>query len=252
MSRTVSTEPQCLYSRAVPLLPLWAVRSVQSLSACTRVHFALVAHLLQKPSAFSRTIRFILKYIRSHQQPFYAILIHYPSSYPLSQRKCGNCTTARALKYMYRTLKHKSHWNDAQGTPGCMFYTSTHPFPSARVNYSTILWYCYQAPGLRSVQWDIWYLFIYCSWVSTCWQWSVDLYKNRNGDSYIHGEKQNTKQCKNKECTKEKTKIENNTQNSTKNIYKGENKNRKQYIEQYKKQRIRKIEHKKHKNNIKT
>ena len=42
---------QCLYkgalylylwswkSRAIPLLPLWAVRPVQSLSACTRVHF---------------------------------------------------------------------------------------------------------------------------------------------------------------------------------------------------------------------
>jgi len=26
-------------SRAIPLLPLWAVRHVQSLSACTRVHF---------------------------------------------------------------------------------------------------------------------------------------------------------------------------------------------------------------------
>jgi len=23
------------------------------------------------------------------------------------------------------------------------------------------------------------YLFIYCKWVSTRWQWSVDLYKNR-------------------------------------------------------------------------
>jgi len=30
-----------LYSRAIPLLPLWAVRPVQSLSACTRVHFTL-------------------------------------------------------------------------------------------------------------------------------------------------------------------------------------------------------------------
>jgi len=27
------------YSRAIPLLPLWAVWPVQSLSACTRVHF---------------------------------------------------------------------------------------------------------------------------------------------------------------------------------------------------------------------
>jgi len=35
MGRTACTEPQCLYSRAIPLLPLWAVRSVQSLSACT-------------------------------------------------------------------------------------------------------------------------------------------------------------------------------------------------------------------------
>jgi hypothetical protein len=39
MGRTVCTEPQCLYSRAIPLHPLWAVRSLQSLSACTRVHF---------------------------------------------------------------------------------------------------------------------------------------------------------------------------------------------------------------------
>jgi len=35
MDRTTCTEPQCLYSRAIPLLPLWAVRPVQSLSACT-------------------------------------------------------------------------------------------------------------------------------------------------------------------------------------------------------------------------
>ena len=35
MDRTACTEPQCLYSTAIPLLPLWAVRPVQSLSACT-------------------------------------------------------------------------------------------------------------------------------------------------------------------------------------------------------------------------
>ena len=35
MGRTACTEPQCLYSRATPLLPIWAVRPVQSLSACT-------------------------------------------------------------------------------------------------------------------------------------------------------------------------------------------------------------------------
>jgi hypothetical protein len=35
MVRTACIEPQCLYSRAIPLLPLLAVRPVQSLSACT-------------------------------------------------------------------------------------------------------------------------------------------------------------------------------------------------------------------------
>ena len=35
MDRTACTEPQCLYSTAIPLLPLWAVRPVQTLSACT-------------------------------------------------------------------------------------------------------------------------------------------------------------------------------------------------------------------------
>ena len=39
MVRTACTEPQCLYSTAIPLLPLWAVRPVQSLSACTNVNF---------------------------------------------------------------------------------------------------------------------------------------------------------------------------------------------------------------------
>ena len=35
MGRTACTAPQCLYSRAIPLLPLWTVRPLQSLSACT-------------------------------------------------------------------------------------------------------------------------------------------------------------------------------------------------------------------------
>jgi len=34
LGRTACREPQCLYSKAIPLLPLWVVRPVQSLSAC--------------------------------------------------------------------------------------------------------------------------------------------------------------------------------------------------------------------------
>ena len=35
MGRTACTEPRCLYSRAIPLLPLWTLPPVQSLGACT-------------------------------------------------------------------------------------------------------------------------------------------------------------------------------------------------------------------------
>jgi len=39
MGRTACTEPQCLYSTAIPLLPPMAVRPVQSLSACKKLYF---------------------------------------------------------------------------------------------------------------------------------------------------------------------------------------------------------------------
>ena len=35
MGHTACTEPQCLYSTAIPLIPLWTIWPVQSLSACT-------------------------------------------------------------------------------------------------------------------------------------------------------------------------------------------------------------------------
>jgi len=35
MGRTACTEPQYLHGTAIPLLPLWAVQPVQSLSTCT-------------------------------------------------------------------------------------------------------------------------------------------------------------------------------------------------------------------------
>jgi hypothetical protein len=46
IGRTACTQPQCLYSTAIPLLPLLAVRPVQILSACTRMHFTFVGALL--------------------------------------------------------------------------------------------------------------------------------------------------------------------------------------------------------------
>ena len=35
MGHMACTEPQCLYSTAIPLLPVWAIWPVQSLSSCT-------------------------------------------------------------------------------------------------------------------------------------------------------------------------------------------------------------------------
>jgi len=43
-------------------------------------------------------------------------------------------------------------------------------------------------------------IFIYCKWVSTRWQWSVDLYENRKETA--QKEKQYTKQYKNTKYTK--------------------------------------------------
>jgi len=49
--RTASTEPQCLYSTAIAPIPLWAVRPLQSLSACT---VELYLHSLYGPYGLYR------------------------------------------------------------------------------------------------------------------------------------------------------------------------------------------------------
>jgi len=43
-------------SRAIPLLPLWAVRPVQSLIACTRVHFTFTFTHFRKSRFFPATV----------------------------------------------------------------------------------------------------------------------------------------------------------------------------------------------------
>jgi len=43
VGRTDFAQPQCLYSTSIPLLPLWAVQSLQNLRAC-RVHLYLYCH----------------------------------------------------------------------------------------------------------------------------------------------------------------------------------------------------------------
>jgi hypothetical protein len=64
MGRTACTEPQWLYSRTIPLLPLWAVRPVQSLSACTRVHFTFFIYFTQQ------SVRILRLAVGGHTVPF--------------------------------------------------------------------------------------------------------------------------------------------------------------------------------------
>jgi hypothetical protein len=83
MGRTACTEPQCLYSRAILLLPLWAVRPVQSLSACTRVHstFYLSGRLLGQGFPQSQDLYrcFQIRWTPKHAE----VITKYKPSYAL-------------------------------------------------------------------------------------------------------------------------------------------------------------------------
>jgi len=72
-------------------------------------------------------------------------------------------------------------------------------------------------------------VFIDCNWVSTRWQWSVDLCKNRE-ETAIHRSRNNTQHKTKAQGTKQ-----NNTQNNTKKQNTQNSKqNTKQYTKQYK------------------
>ena len=51
--------------RAIPLLPPWAVRPVQSLSACTKVHFTLLLTTEGSPS-LCKILAFLRRFSKSH------------------------------------------------------------------------------------------------------------------------------------------------------------------------------------------
>ena len=69
MGHTTCTDPQCLYSTAIPLLPLWAIRPVQSLSACT-VQLYLYSpygpYSLYRASGCTLTFFFFITVLVSH------------------------------------------------------------------------------------------------------------------------------------------------------------------------------------------
>ena len=89
--------------RAIPLLPLWAIRPVQSLNACTRVHFDWTPLNLAKD--IPRHIPFILfdimqlpgrLQLKYNSTPFITTFIYiYIYIYILAMLKLGNCQGRR-------------------------------------------------------------------------------------------------------------------------------------------------------------
>ena len=140
MGRTACTEPQCLYkcalyltvelylyspcgpyglyrasvpvqgctlpySRAILLLPLWALRPVQSLSACTRVHFTLPS-FIPVPWPDKRWVRDEVVWHRRRDKAVpgysYSVLqysfIHYESHMKLHRTETENSCKRPASK----------------------------------------------------------------------------------------------------------------------------------------------------------
>ena len=74
--------------RAIPLLPLWAVRPVQSLSACTRVHFTLPQCLYKGALYFYFTV--CSNYVK--RPKFINMLSDYRLCFVLSVGMCSACS----------------------------------------------------------------------------------------------------------------------------------------------------------------
>ena len=97
MGRTACTEPQCLYSRAIPLLPLWAVRPVQSLSACT---VELYLYFPYEPyGLYSRAIPLLPLWAVRPVQSLSACTVEHTSTPPMSRTACTEpqCLYSRAI-----------------------------------------------------------------------------------------------------------------------------------------------------------
>ena len=134
MGRTACTEPQCPYKgatypfpllvpwsrkiRAIPLLPLWAVRPVQSLSACTRVH--LTPHSLLVPwSRKSRAIPLLPLWAVRPVQSLSACTRVHLTPHPLY------CRGQESVElYLYSPLGRT-----ACTEPQCLYKGATYPFP---------------------------------------------------------------------------------------------------------------------------
>ena len=79
--------PWSRQSRAIPLLPLWAVRSVQSRSACTSVHFNFFCHHFRLEFSASRGSLFSASSDRGKG----VLSIGYPNTKAIPVRRTHRC-----------------------------------------------------------------------------------------------------------------------------------------------------------------
>jgi len=117
-------------SRAIPLVPLWAVRPVQSLSAFTRVHFTLFFHFKRthtREIIVSKTVSCLCEArveTNIHFHPFLTSplvvgervrlrdfcsssgIVEYSNSSPL---ECYTVLTCKQLWPFWRTVVHSKH-----------------------------------------------------------------------------------------------------------------------------------------------
>jgi hypothetical protein len=97
MDRTACTEPQCLYSRAIPLLSLWAVRPVQSLSACTveiYLYSPYGAYGLYKASVPVQVCTYFDTHnLGAHTSHYISLIIHWKNTDNFTVKQCYNFVT---------------------------------------------------------------------------------------------------------------------------------------------------------------
>jgi len=74
-------------SRAIPLLPLWTVRPVQILSACTRVHFTFLYHHVRLETSAPRGSLLSASSDRGKR----VLSVGYPNTKVISVRRTHHC-----------------------------------------------------------------------------------------------------------------------------------------------------------------
>jgi len=170
MDRTACTEPQCLYSTAIPQLPLWAVRPVQSFSsctvqlylysptgrtACTAPHClystAIPLLLLWTVEPLQNLSAYTLQlYLYSPYGPYglyrasVPVEYSYTSTPPMGRTACTEpqCLYSTAIpllplvpvQYSYNSTPHM--YRTAFTEPQCLYSTAIPLLPSVPVQYS--------------------------------------------------------------------------------------------------------------------